>query len=128
MGGILRVYYYQFFWLQKTKVELQMKASIEQTKEDAEQKLSEKEQEMEKMRQEVSLVLGGLKSMLHPWIQKTGIEQAKEKELDDARQKLSQKEQEIEKMRQEVSLGWGHLNGVLPAFLFVEEEGGAGKE
>ena len=50
-------------------------------------------------------------------MQKTEVEQAKEKELDDAQQKLSQKEQEIEKMRQEVSLGWGHLNGALPGFL-----------
>ena len=36
-------------------------------------------------------------------MQKTEVEQAKEKELDVALQKLSEKELEIKKMRQEVS-------------------------
>ena len=37
------------------------------------------------------------------FLQKTDLEQAKEKKLADAEQKLSQKEQEIETMRKEVS-------------------------
>ena len=54
------------------------------------------------------------------FLQKTDLEQAKEKELADAEQKLSQKEQEIETMRKEVSFSVSL--GLSPNTLFNAED------